>query len=155
MTEYSTPLDAAVAALGEEQVCWQPLGMLPVIANLIDGGVNDTARQIATLSEVRAKPHVFDDALVDRTERVYREQFHYIEIYAEQLRRWRNEQLTAAQRREIDRLEIQISRLRDLNTQALDHAAEIRKGTINRVMEKSDLELGLEAIARMTTDKTQ
>ena len=44
---------------------------------------------IETFTQGLAKPHVFDDATIDRATRMYREQFHYIEIYSEQLRRWR------------------------------------------------------------------
>lgn len=55
-------------------------------------------------------------------------------------------------RREVERLQSQTSRLRQMNGQILALAAEIRKGTINRVMEKSDLELGVEALARYVED---
>lgn len=42
----------------------------------------------------------------------------------------------------------QMSRLRPMVEEVLSLAAEIRKGTIDRVREKSDLELGLEALRR-------
>ena len=91
---------------------------------------------------------MFDDATVDRIEHIFGDRGQFIEIYREQLRRWRMENPTAAQSRELDRLETQNSRLREMNTQVLGLAVEIRKGTINRMMEKSDLELGLEALGR-------
>jgi hypothetical protein len=95
---------------------------------------------------------VFDDALVDRIERVYREQLCYVEIYTEQFGRWRNQNPMAAQRREIDRLETQNSRLRQMGAEILSLAAEIRQGTINRVLEKDDIELGLEFLASRARD---
>jgi len=62
---------------------------------------------------------------------------------------WRNEHHPdAKQRREIERLESQTSRLRELKAKVLRLAAEIRKGTIDRVFEKDDLQLGVEALAR-------
>jgi hypothetical protein len=157
MTRYSKKADAAleaVDALTRENgpITWQPISHLPVIADLIDGGVTDTSKQTEILTEVRAKPHVFDDAILDRTERFYRGQLGFIEIHRQQLQRWRRENPSLAQRQEIDRLDIQNSRLRQMNAQIFALAAEIRKGTINRVMEKSDLELGLEALARFETN---
>jgi transposase-like protein len=92
------------------------------------------------------------DAILDRTERVYREQLAFIEIHREQLQRWRRENPSLAQRQEIDRLEIQNSRLLEMNTQVLALTVELRKGTINRIMEKSDLELGLEAFSRYLSE---
>jgi transposase-like protein len=129
-------------------IAWQPISFLPVIAHLIDTGVTDTADHIATLTEARRKPHVFDDAILDRSERVHREQLAFIEIHRQQLHRWRTENPSTAQWQEIDRLETQNSRLRRMNAQVFALVAEIRKGTINRVLGKSDLEFGLEALAR-------
>jgi hypothetical protein len=91
---------------------------------------------------------VFDDAIVDRIERVHREQPHFVELYAEQLRRWRTENPSVAQRQQLDRMETHNSRLRQLTAQILVLAVELRKGTLDRIMEKSDLDLGLEALAR-------
>jgi hypothetical protein len=147
-----TALNAAIVALGEEQVYWQPLDMMGVIADLIDGMIDESTTQTGLFTTALAKPHVMDDATIDRALRLYGERVHFIEIYSEQLRRWRNEHPDAKQRREIERLENQTSRLREMNAHILRLAAEIRKGTINRVMEKSDLELGLEALARHRHD---
>jgi hypothetical protein len=150
-----TPLQTAIDALAspEEQVYWQPLGMIGVIADLLDGMVDESATQVNNFTAALAKPHVMDDDTIDRALRLYGERVHFIEIYSEQLRRWRNEHPDAKQRREIERLESQTSRLREMNAHLLRLAAEIRKGTINRVMEKSDLELGLEALAPMAREK--
>ena len=49
-----------------------------------------------TLTKARGRPHVLDDATIDRTERVYGEQLEFVDIYAEQLRRWRAERLSPA-----------------------------------------------------------
>ena len=150
---YSNTIAAALDALGEDEVFWQPLAMMGVIADLIDGMVNEGTTQSQLFTAALAKPHVFDDATIDRALRLYRERVHFIEIYSEQLRRWRNEHHPdAKQRREIERLESQTSRLRELNAKVLRLAAEIRKGTIDRVFEKDDLQLGVEALARYAED---
>jgi hypothetical protein len=146
-------LDAAIAATGEGQpVIWHPLGMMAVIASLIDGMVDESADMAELLTPALAEPHVLDDYAIDRTERLYGERVHFIEIYSEQLRRWRNEHPEAKQRREIERLESQLSRARELNAQVLRMAAEIRKGTINRILEKSDAELGVEFLLSMAQE---
>jgi len=85
---------------------------------------------------------------VDRIESVHREQLQFVEIYAEQLRRWRTENPSISRRRKLDHLETQNSRLCQMTPQVLALAVELRKGTIDPIMEKSGLELDLEALPR-------
>jgi len=129
-----------------EHVNWQPISQMSLVASMIDSALNDTADHIRTLTEARARPHVLDDATIDRVERVHGEQLEFIDIFAEQLRRWRDEGPSAAQRQELDRLEEQNRRLRQVTKEALALAAELRKGTIDRIMAVSDLELGLQTL---------
>jgi hypothetical protein len=98
---------------------------------------------IQTLTKARAKPHVFDDATIDGIERVHGEQLEFVDIYAQQIQRWRTEGPSAAQKRELDRLEEHNRRLRQVTTDVLALAHELRKGTIDRIKAMSDLELGL------------
>jgi hypothetical protein len=77
-------------------------------------------------------------------EQVHAEQMDYVEIYTQQISRWRNEHLSAAQASELDRMDKQNQRLRALTADILALASELRNGTIERVLEMSDLELGLQ-----------
>jgi len=47
---YSNTIAAALAALGEDEIIWQPLAMIGVIADLIDDMVEEstTQRQLFT-----------------------------------------------------------------------------------------------------------
>ena len=129
-----------------DQVKWQPISQLPLIGSMIDGALNDTRDHLQTLTEARGRPHVLDDATVDRVERVHQEQLAFVDIYAEQLSRWRGQCPSTAQQRELDRLEAQNSSLRQATRDVLDLAAELRMGTVDRITELSDLELGLRAL---------
>ena len=125
---------------------WQPIERLPLIAEMIDGYVADAQEQEQTLREARQRPHVFDDALVDRIDKVYGDALEMTGLFEQQLRRWRNLDLTVDQKQDVARLEGQVLGLRRELTAILALAAEIRQGTIDRVMDKSDLELGLEVL---------
>jgi len=128
-----------------ERVNWQPINQMPLIAGMIDAALSDTADHLQTLTKARAQPHLLDDATTDRVERVHREQMEFVDIYAEQLRRWQDQAPPAAQRRELDRLEEQNRRLRQVTMEVFTLAVELRKGTIDRFMAMTDLELGLQA----------
>jgi hypothetical protein len=129
-----------------ERVNWQPISQMPLVASMIDGALSDTADHLQTLTKARAQPHLLDDATIDRVEHVHREQLQFVDIYAEQLRRWRDQGPSAAQREELDRLEEKNRNLRQVTTEVLTLAAELRKGTIDRITAMSDLELGLQAL---------
>ena len=127
---------------------WQPLTALPLIASLIDGELADGQEHQATLLSVRDRPHVLDDATVERSIKLHTKQRDFLGVFAEQLARWRHEQPTDAQRRELDRLEGQLDRLRAILNNILQLAEELKQGTIERVLAKSDLELGHETLRR-------
>ncbi len=129
---------------------WQPLTALPLIASLIDGELADGQEHHVTLLSVRDRPYVLDDATVERSLKLHTEQRDFLWVFAEQLARWRREQPTDAQCRELDRLEGQLERLRTLLDDILALPVGLQQGTIERVLAKSDLELGIEALMRMT-----
>lgn len=126
----------------------QPIGMLPTIAELINGQYADSLEFVTIAREARARPHMMDDSSVDHMERVYNERVEWIEVYRAQLAYWRSGSLTAAQRGEVDRLVGVVDADSAIVDEILKSAAVIRAGTIERIMAKSDSELGLDALAR-------
>ena len=136
------------------QVNWQPISQMPLIGGMIDTSLNDTREHLGTLSKATDRPHVLDDATIDRVEQVHAEQMDYVEIYTQQISRWRTEKPSASQARELDRMEEQNQQLRDITADVLALASELRKGTIERVLGMSDLELGLQyLLGRQSSDR--
>ena len=132
----------------DDPVNWQSSQQMPLIARMIDGALDDTREHLETLSEARVRPHVLDDATIDRVEQVHAEQMQFVDIYAQQISRWRTEKPSADQTRELDRMEAQNQQLRAATADVLALAGELRKGTIERIMGMSDVELGLQALLR-------
>jgi len=129
-----------------DPVNWQPISQMPLIASMIDGALDDTRDHVETLNKARDRPHVLDDATIDRVERVHSEQLEYIDIYDQQISRWRTEKPSADRTRKLDQMEEQNQQLRAVTMEVLALAGELRKGSIDRIMEMSDLELGLQAL---------
>jgi len=78
----------------KDPVNWQPISEMPLIAGMIDGALEDTREHMKTLAEAQTRPHVLDDATIDRVERVHAEQLEFVDIYAQQISRWRTENLS-------------------------------------------------------------
>ncbi len=128
---------------------WQPIDKLPVIADAIDGMLESAEEQYPTLEEARPRPSMLDDYTVGRVVGVYTEQRDDLWLYEEQLRRWHAGTLTEAQRREVERLTGQLGRLRAVIDKTLALMDELKGGTIEKMMSKSDLEVGLEMLTRL------
>jgi hypothetical protein len=132
--------------MNRKRPSWQPISALPMIASFIDGMVSDTYEQWETLQPARARPHVLDSALVERIERAYSEQLDTNTLFQEQLSRWRKGALSAEQSNEVTRLEGQVETLRANLTNILDLAAEVKDHTIDKILEKDELALGLDVL---------
>jgi hypothetical protein len=130
-----------------EQANWQPISQLPLTAGMIDGAVDDTAEHMLDARR-GARTAARSRRCHRRIERIHGEQLEFVEICAEQLRRWKAERSGTAQLRELERLFEQNNRLRQLTADVLALAHELRRGTIERIMAMSDLELGLQALLR-------
>ncbi|MGE1023176.1 hypothetical protein ACQGS6_04250 [Bacillus sp. GMs2/2] len=129
---------------------WQPIQNLPIIANLIDGQSSDAKEQYINLLEARNKPHVLNDAIIQRTIRVYTEQLEFVWIFKEQLSKWiKEERLTPVEQSEIERLQGQVQQLHHTLTDILILTEELKEGTYEKVMEKSDLQLGIESLQKI------
>jgi len=123
-----------------------PISALPMIGSLIDGQVGDNAAQYKNLKQARGKPHVLDDELLERTEASYREQLGFHWVFEEQLSRWTRERLTASQQREVTRLVGQNEKNKVICEAILTLVEELKTGTIDRILEQDDLELGLDVL---------
>jgi hypothetical protein len=128
------------------QVNCQPISQMSLIAGMIKGSLDDTREHLGTLTKARNRPHVLDDATIDRVEQVHTEQMEFVDIYTQQISCWRTEKPSASQVRELDRMEKQNQQLREVTANVPTLAGELRKGTIERVLGMSDLELGIRAL---------
>jgi hypothetical protein len=130
------------------QPTWQPISALPLIASLIEGTRAGSQEHYQTLPQARQRPYLLDDRTVARVTRVFGEQVGDHWLFEEQLRRCKAESLTTAQRQEIERLTSELAVLRQLTTSILALAAELKSGTIESTLAKSDLQVGLEELLR-------
>jgi len=132
---------------------WQPISMLPTLAMHIDGMLEVDEEQYHHLLQARPKPHVLDNFTVNRVIQVFTKQQKDLPLFDEQLSRWQALTLTTEQRAEVERLVKQMARLHEVHDQILALARELSQGTIEKVMAKSDEQLGLEFLMKMMGGK--
>ena len=130
----------------DPQPTWQPISQLPTVAWAINGMADEAADMLGSLREARPKPHVLDDATVDRVIKLYTEQQEDLWLYEEQLRRWQAGRLTDAQRQKVAGLSLRLGRLRADIAAILELAAYLKPRTIDAVLGRSDEELALDIL---------
>ncbi len=109
----------------------------------------DAAQQnYDSLAEARQHPSSLDDATLDGVDRVWGDTQADHWLFVEQVTRWKRQPLTPAQRQAVARLDDQVAALGELLSSLLALAGQLRSGTIDRIMEKSDIELGIEYLLR-------
>ena len=125
----------------QQEPTWQPITMLPTIAEMVSGMLDGAAEQQRLLADAPA--YRLDNATLDRVERVYSEGMSEHDVFEQQIARWQREHPEAEG---LDALAENVARLRPEYQRVLDLAAQQRGNTIEAMMGKSDLELGLEAL---------
>ena len=132
--------------MSEKRVHWQPIGALPMIASMVDDWLDEVEEQYANLDVCRSKPYVLDEQTVGRIIKLYSAQAADIWIFEEQFSRWRSLNLTPQRCQKVDCMTAQILAISERITAILALAEVLKRGTIESVLAKSDLELGLEGL---------
>lgn len=113
---------------------------------MIEQGLSDALTQYQNLQEAQNRPHVLDDYTVGRVIQVFGEEQQFLEIYSEQLTRWKQENLNATQREQIIKLEGLLEQLSTTVASILALTDELKQKTIEKVLDKPDLEIGLDVL---------
>jgi hypothetical protein len=115
---------------------------------MIEGMLAGAEEQYVALQECRSRPYVLDNYTVNRVIEVYSEQADDLWVYEDQLSLWRKLNLTSSQRQDVDRLVTRLPVIRERLTAILALAEQLKGATIDAVLPKSDLELGIECVLR-------
>lgn len=128
---------------------WKPISNLPLISYAINGQLESAQEVYDNLLEARTKPHVLDNYTVKRVIQSYAEQLEYAPIYKKQYQMWVQQSgLSTSQKTELRRLQNQTNKWEQLVKDVLKLADELKEGTIEKVLSKSDFELGLEVLKK-------
>jgi hypothetical protein len=140
--------DYLMSKVDQQSPNWQPLSQLPLLASMVQGILENTEEQYQTFLEVADKPHVLNDAIVQRAQRLYTTQLDDANLYEAQTKHWQQEKMTTAQQKTVDKILENLTRIRELSRTILRLLSEIEKGTIDRIMAMSDEDLGYHHLRR-------
>lgn len=133
---------------------FHPLSMLPTILMVSEGQLESSKEQLIGMKAVEDKPHVLNDEIINRSLKLYNEQYEIIDAFLEQCRRWKEQSPNKEQLAQIHRVENCNKELLDVNTKILSLVDRFKDHTINKILEKSDLEFGCDLFG-ITVDLTK
>ena len=122
----------------KQPVNWQPLERLAFLATIIDESLDDLETTLGLFQKGKEKPGSLDDALVQRSQRLYSEQLSDLWLWEEQVARWASVAPDAAQRKELQRLSEQLKRQRAILEETLGLLDELKELTIDKILSKDD-----------------
>ncbi len=125
---------------------FQDISWLSTIAHQMDFMAKNNQNQISALKRGIVEPHIFDDRIINRTIQAYSQAREHCIRHGEQLNCWLAQSLNPDQRSEVERLVELNQRILAGNEHILDLCSKIKQGTIDRIMEKNDFELGFESL---------
>lgn len=131
----------------ERQQNFYPVSQLPMFGQIIDEQLKHYLVQLRQLKQAENEPYILDDATVNRVIEVYSESQEGFDCFRRQLDRWRTDKINPEQTQEISRLETQLEQLVQCQSEIMALAYKLKEGTIEQVLGKSDLELGMDFLS--------
>ena len=133
--------------MGDQQIQWHPISMLPTFTFMVDGMLEESLVQLSNMRGVVDKPHVLDDATLNRVFDLYDKQLDDQRYFVEQFFRWKQGHLSNAEAKEVDRLIKQSATLKNVNEEILKIAHSIKHETIDQILEMDDVELAIAVLS--------
>lgn len=128
----------------KEQPNWYGLDMLPVYLDLSHGQLEASLEQLQNLESCKDHPYVLDNHIVERIIKSFTDQNDLTWVFIEQCRRWRQQNPTPKQLKDIDKVEQDNKKLEKVNNQVLFLANHYKNHTLERMLEKDDGELAMD-----------
>ena len=125
-----------------QQPQWQPISMLLVFTDMVDGMLESAFESLATLRECANKPSVLDDEILNRYIALHSEQRDDHWLYEEQFARWKRGTLTDGEATEVNRLIDQSTILKATNEKIVALAEKIAPYTIDKILAVNPADLG-------------
>jgi len=124
--------------MNKQQPEWQPISMLPVFSEMLVGLLESSLEQLKNMHLVMDKPHVLDDQTLNRMSKLYSEQLDDHWLFEAQFTRWKQDKLSYAQEKEINRLIKLASKLKEANEEIMRMVRSIEDKTINKIVGMND-----------------
>jgi len=136
----------------DEEPTWRPLTSIDMVTAIAVQSLAFAQEHLDTVGPVR--PYVLDDHTVARMLRIWGNAKDNNALFADQARRWQTEAATQPDYHQaVTELVSIVDQERGLIDEIIATAQKLEQVTIERLLAKSDFEVGLDALTNRTTDQ--
>jgi len=135
----------------QDQPDFKPLTWLPLVTEHLQGMLQASREQLDLLGPALTEPYKLDDATVDRLKEAFQTQLADLWLWQEQVRQWREGEhgpLDADQKAGVAKAGELVEQIHTVDERVLAAAEQISKVTIEKLLAKPDMQVGLEALGR-------
>lgn len=128
---------------------WYTINTLDMFFKMASNQLSQVKEQYDSLLAVKDKPHVLDDQIIERVIKCYTDQKELLTPERKQFEKWeKEEKLSTTQKEKINKAYEIIDKKGKIIDDILLLSKELEKGTIDKIMAKDDIELGLEFLMK-------
>jgi len=121
------------------------------ILEITHGMLESSKDQLVNMENIKDKPYVLNDELINRSIKLYTSQNEDLDIFLQQCVIWKNKELNELQQYQVTTIEENINSLLKINNQILAIVDACKDSTINKILAKDDLELAIDALSGKIT----
>ena len=127
-----------------ETIQFHPTSMIPTLLKLSDGSLDAAREQLADVQLAQDKSHILDDDFIKRSLTLCKNQKQDSESFLKQCELWKKETLTDIELTQVEQIEHFSRELDNTNAEFVEILEKCKNNTIDKILEKDDLELALE-----------
>lgn len=122
-----------------------PIADLPLLRAGVNGMLDAGHELLALFSEAKLRPHILDDAIIERTSQVYNDQKEEIKKYWASLKLWRTEHLSLAEQKALNAFEASLKKINSMHDEILDQVEFFRPRTVVQFLSQDDVGLAIDS----------
>lgn len=134
-----------------KQPIFQPLSEIRNTLEMTHIMLEESKEQLRRMREAKEKPHILDNDIVSRSLKLYKEQNEDSKFFIKQCNIWKQEKLTELQAIQVKEIEYSVNLLTEINNKLLSIFNYCKDQTINKIMEKDDMELAIDFLTGKIT----
>ena len=135
----------------KQQPIFHPISKALSILEITHDMLESSKEQLVNMENIKDKPHVLNDELINRSIKLYTSQNKDLDIFLQQCSLWQEKELTEVQQYQVTTIEENANTLIKINNQILEIVNYCKDKTIDKILAKDDLELAIDVLSGKLT----
>lgn len=131
----------------KQQPTFHPITKAVTILEITRDMLDSSREQLRNMKSAKDRPYVLNEELISRPIKLYTEQNEDSNIFLQQCAIWRENELTEIQLYQVQEIENVTQELIKVNSQILSIVKTCKDFTIEKILEKDDVDLASEVLA--------